>query len=326
MENQEQAAQGKFAAVFLVPMPRFYRCAILAAFGWLVLSAQSSTVPNEVINRQEQSSERVTPKPRGSQPLPARVQSRNDTDRADPGCPDRKERRRDSDLCAQWKAADAAADQVHIGWFGLALGVITMAAAIAAAKFARDAAIHTKRGADATMLALVEQHRARLSVKPLYANQLELKGTEIRIGLVCEIENKGEIPAYFIGFIFDILPLKGARWMDPDTKESSMLFGAFGDNDLQPKDTTLRGFTGRADARQTLGDASGIKFAANLIGCVSYLSGPSQDPRRTYFAWTVEEIAGPDKPITELIRDDWQGKLEPTRLSVSAQDFGYREE
>ncbi len=54
---------------------------------------------------------------------------------------------RNSDLCAQWKAADAAADaaqssrdQVSIGWIGLILGAITMGAAIAAAFYAKRAA------------------------------------------------------------------------------------------------------------------------------------------------------------------------------------------
>lgn len=64
----------------------------------------------------------------------------------DKGCPDRQDRR-NSDLCAQWKAADAAASQARIGWIGLLLSTATMAAAVAAAKFARDAARETQRGA-----------------------------------------------------------------------------------------------------------------------------------------------------------------------------------
>lgn len=59
-------------------------------------------------------------------------------------------------FCAQWKAADAAQSSadatwwtVYLGGSGLALAVITMAAAIAAAYFAKKAADETKRGADA---------------------------------------------------------------------------------------------------------------------------------------------------------------------------------
>ncbi len=63
---------------------------------------------------------------------------------------------RSSDLCAQWKAADAAqasakftGTTVTVGWIGLFLGAATMSAAIAAALFAKRAADHTKRAADA---------------------------------------------------------------------------------------------------------------------------------------------------------------------------------
>jgi hypothetical protein len=67
-----------------------------------------------------------------------------------PGADDRQ-----SDLCAQWKAADAAkqaanaADAtVFVGWIGLVLAAITMCAAIAAAYFAKKAADHTEAGAN----------------------------------------------------------------------------------------------------------------------------------------------------------------------------------
>lgn len=57
---------------------------------------------------------------------------------------------RQTELCAQWKAANAAvqaanaADQtVIVGWIGIVLGGLTMCAAIAAAWFAAAAAAHT---------------------------------------------------------------------------------------------------------------------------------------------------------------------------------------
>ena len=62
---------------------------------------------------------------------------------------------RHSDLCAQWKAADAARDSAdwtqrtfYLGIGGLILGLGTLGAAIAAAWFARAAAHETKRSAD----------------------------------------------------------------------------------------------------------------------------------------------------------------------------------
>jgi hypothetical protein len=74
--------------------------------------------------------------------------------RPDKGCEQGKDRR-DSDLCAQWKAADAATDAAQAAWWqfwlgtvGLILGAVTMAAAIAAAVYARSAAKHTETGAN----------------------------------------------------------------------------------------------------------------------------------------------------------------------------------
>ena len=61
-----------------------------------------------------------------------------------------------ADRCAQWKAADAAKSSADATWWtvylaglGIGLGTITMAAAIAAAYFAKKAADETKRGANA---------------------------------------------------------------------------------------------------------------------------------------------------------------------------------
>lgn len=68
----------------------------------------------------------------------------------DPGCEDGRDNRK-SDLCAQWKAADAAfssaeaaREQVLVGWIALVLGAATMVAAIAAAAYARRAAVATE--------------------------------------------------------------------------------------------------------------------------------------------------------------------------------------
>ena len=58
---------------------------------------------------------------------------------------------RSSDLCAQWKAADASASAADAAWLvgaiGSVIGLLTLGAAAAAAIFARDAARHTESGA-----------------------------------------------------------------------------------------------------------------------------------------------------------------------------------
>ena len=76
---------------------------------------------------------------------------------------------RDSDLCAQWYAADSAYEASiwtrRTGWItllGLIVGAITMGAAICAALFAKDAADHTKRSADAAEKQLATADRPHL--------------------------------------------------------------------------------------------------------------------------------------------------------------------
>lgn len=131
-------------------MLRGYRLAFCAAFGWLIAAAaspgghRSETEETKTQQQISHSLERIA-----SALDEANKPKREAKDCAE-GANDRK-----SDLCAQWKAADAArasaisADQtVTISVIGLILGAVTMGAAIAAAIFAKVAADHTRRGAD----------------------------------------------------------------------------------------------------------------------------------------------------------------------------------
>jgi hypothetical protein len=123
-------------------MLKGYRIAIVAAFGWLCLLGASPSPQN---------GERGTRPASGKVAQPTNQSSESPAiQRPDAGCPDGRDKRQ-SDLCAQWKAADAARDaanaahhQVVVGWIGLALGFITMGAAIAAAVYARRAAVATE--------------------------------------------------------------------------------------------------------------------------------------------------------------------------------------
>lgn len=69
-----------------------------------------------------------------------------DAPTSDAGC-DKDHDDRKSDLCAQWKAADAAADSAEAAWLqfwaGSIIGILTLLAASAAAVYARAAANHT---------------------------------------------------------------------------------------------------------------------------------------------------------------------------------------
>jgi len=79
------------------------------------------------------------------------LQGANKPNRHDEPC-EPGDNKRSSDLCAQWKAADAARDTANytlqLGWLGLLIGALTLGAAIAAAKFASDAATYTQAGAN----------------------------------------------------------------------------------------------------------------------------------------------------------------------------------
>lgn len=75
--------------------------------------------------------------------------------------------KRSSDLCAQWKAADAARSAANATWLfgalGSLIGGFTLAAAWSAAKWARRAAEETKRTADLAELASKDSEAALTS-------------------------------------------------------------------------------------------------------------------------------------------------------------------
>lgn len=86
----------------------------------------------------------------------------------DLGC-ERGQNDRGSDLCAQWKAADAARASADAAWLlgvlGLGIGGLTLLAASRAAHWAKAAATETKRSADIATNAYVADTRAWLAIK-----------------------------------------------------------------------------------------------------------------------------------------------------------------
>ena len=115
---------------------------ILIAIGWLLLCGAQFPAEH--------------PKP-SSPPTPSVISTANTPFPGYSTDPCYKSKDRDvADRCAQWKAADAAKSAADATWWtayiaglGIGLAIITMAAAIAAACFAKKAADETKRGADA---------------------------------------------------------------------------------------------------------------------------------------------------------------------------------
>lgn len=134
--------------------------------------------------------------------------------------------KRDSDLCAQWKAADAATEaatwgfwQIWIGVGGLGLGMITMAAAVAAAIYARQAAIHTQTGAtaaiasanaatianDATEMRWVADNRPWLVFTEAPTAMLYSSDDgRMNVSVTAKVKNAGKIPAFDVAVIVDV--------------------------------------------------------------------------------------------------------------------------
>lgn len=106
---------------------------------------------------------------------------------------------RSSDLCAQWKAADAAEKSAFWTGVGVLVGIFTFAAAGFAAFYARAAAVYTNRAAVAAKEALAQadkisklELRAYLAIAPMGINQLI--ASEKGMGHVA-LRNVGILPA-----------------------------------------------------------------------------------------------------------------------------------
>lgn len=96
-------------------MPRIYRYLIVAAVGWLSLAAASPPKQKSPAPDKTDSAAQIHEASR------AIVSAIRDTDKPaehDGGC-EKGDEKRESDLCAQWKAADAAADAATYAFWGL---------------------------------------------------------------------------------------------------------------------------------------------------------------------------------------------------------------
>ena len=129
-----------------------------------------------------------------SEPIQKAYKPNRSTPNCGPGSYDRN-----SALCAEWKSADAAqqaanaADRtITIGWIGVALTGLIMAAAVAAAIYAKHAADAAKRTITVMRRMTYAQTRAYLSAD--YSRMfMEFGG-----GIILHITNIGETPSRWI--------------------------------------------------------------------------------------------------------------------------------
>lgn len=145
-------------------MPRGYRCIIVAVVGWIILAA--APAPNNGAGNKQPGAADKRNNTLGS--IASSLKEANKPKLEATNCSEGSDDRK-SDLCAQWQAADAAESSANATWWtvyldgiGVALGIVTMGAAIAAAYFAKRAADETQRSAKAAEDALAQaKHEAR---------------------------------------------------------------------------------------------------------------------------------------------------------------------
>lgn len=164
-------------------MPKGYRCIFVAFVGWLSL-ANAPSPRTEDKQPQAQANQNQAAKPILT---PINAIEPVESSKLYRPCYDGEEVR-NSDLCAQWYAADAAKRAATAAWVfgyvGTIIGLLTLAAAGAAAWYARKAAVHTqesvvegKRAADAASAAT----KAMIDANVLAAESVKAANNQVCI-------------------------------------------------------------------------------------------------------------------------------------------------
>ena len=222
-------------------MPRVCRYFIFASFGILIGAAEPER-EGRARNQQpaaHQTTQHVVPSA-----LPPIVRTIS-TEKPDVGCdPNQPDRR--SDLCAQWKAADAAYDAAKWSWWqlvvaflGIGVGGGTLIAAINAARWAREAAQETRRSADLAQDALAHTRAVTdLQIRPYVdVSHPSLKRVgRNRYRFKHYIRNSGAIPSRDVGggYCAKIVNFPISKDLPPVAFEESSVFHAITPNARKP--------------------------------------------------------------------------------------------
>ena len=202
---------------------RFTFAALAAALMSFPIAAASPTAPPAGLapTMQRAVTTRVEPKSR---------QSLADNPE-DKGCPPGVDNHH-SDLCAQWKAADAAGDSANWAFASFLVAALTLIAAGAAAVYAKNAAKETKRSAEAAFSAVeAAQEANRISADTadrqlrayLYPSTGEISLSAGEIVVSCPIRiplrNTGATPATLV--FYEIKSFVRSNWAKRQTFEHS---------------------------------------------------------------------------------------------------------
>lgn len=195
------------------------RCIILAAFGWLSLTAQH---PDPEAERKQAEAQQSIANALGNvastyQEHTKRAEGSKETEPCEQG-----DDRRYSELCAQWKAADAAADSAWWAWMSGVLGALSLAGVVAAL----GVGLHSNWIARDTSK---RQLRAYLTVAKA---EIEGFGEGGVLVYTLRAENSGQTPAHGVTWTNWIkmieLPEKEDDFIEPpgDTPQSNSVVGS----------------------------------------------------------------------------------------------------
>ena len=171
-------------------MLRGYRCIIITVAG-LILLGVGEPQKSPATAEKSKSAAAIAGKP---SPADLTVPEQPIAPRPDAGCKEGDDKR-ESDLCAQWKAADGAKSAAKAAWAqfwvgiaGLFLGAVTMGAAIAAALYAKRAAVATE---DTVNLAKDGMEGAETALKIAERNAQAAMRSASAVGESNEIAREG---------------------------------------------------------------------------------------------------------------------------------------
>lgn len=233
----------------------------------------------------------------------------------DPGCK-KDEENRNSDLCAQWKSADAAERSakasertVLIDGIGTAIGGLTFIAAVLAAVYARSAANHTKAGAEAANAAIQQakevaasEYRAWLVFDTPIVTRVHVgknggfDGGDgyLWIDYRLTIENVGRSPAREINLYRTLVGGINSHLMQPTLDEFQSTPHKPDGFDLAPNEKRELRLSGIVDFNIPQEDAKHFIMINALLGC-KYIAIAGGDPVSSYRTYGVaqEQAAAP---------------------------------
>lgn len=153
--------------------------------------------------------------------------------------------KRSSDLCAQWKAADAARGSANASWLfgalGTLIGVLTLGAACAAAFFAKKAADYTETGAKAAQDAVNETQRIGEAQVRCYLTAERARIVQLGNGKIvayCTVSNSGNSPACEVRLegdmtVFDRATNDGALLKQIDSEKGYFVYQVPSGSDVE---------------------------------------------------------------------------------------------